>query len=305
MFKQNGLYKLILAGALLALVQMACNLSGSTATPTQAVGGVVQGAVYGDLNGNGVIDPGEGPLAGVQVSLAGCGPSQSQISAADGTFKFTGLPAGSCTVSVTMTGWHFSGSIPSLGYPIPVASDPALPTAFSIDMAPNGSATPATSVAPTAGVPTIVPPTSTLTPTDTLTPTITLTPLPYYTSTFTTVPGVVTNLLIAANPTSEGVVACFVIGGTPHFKLPAFQVSMTTNGPATVTYYLQIYSGGSMLNQTSNKTKTFASASTQTFTPGDTYTTGCGSYTVKVVVTSPNSRSAQAAFSIVQIKIHP
>ena len=258
MFKQNGLYKLILAGALLALVQMACNLSGSTATPTQAVGGVVQGAVYGDLNGNGVIDPGEGPLAGVQVSLAGCGSSQSQISAADRELQIH---------RATGRLLHRFGNDDRLAF-LGIASPawdirsrwlriPALPTAFSIDMAPNGSATPATSVAPTAGVPTIVPPTSTLTPTDTLTPTITLTPLPYYTSTFTTVPGVVTNLLIAANPTSEGVVACFVIGGTPHFKLPAFQVSMTTNGPATVTYYLQIYSGGSMLNQTSNKTKTF------------------------------------------------
>jgi hypothetical protein len=98
-------------------------------------GGVVQGVVYADLNGNGSIEAGEGPLQGVDVNLTGCGPALTLTTAADGAFSFGGLPAGSCLVHVSKAGWGYSGSFPSLGYPIPVASDPSLPTAFSIYMA--------------------------------------------------------------------------------------------------------------------------------------------------------------------------
>lgn len=98
-------------------------------------GGVVQGVVYTDSNGNGVNDPGEGPLAGVAVDLSGCGANAQQMTGPDGAFAFTGLPAGSCLVQVSKAGWGYSGSFPSVGYPIPVASDPNKPTAFSIFMA--------------------------------------------------------------------------------------------------------------------------------------------------------------------------
>ena len=98
-------------------------------------GGVVQGVVYADLNGNGSIEPGEGPLEGVAVDLSGCGPALTKTTAADGAFFFGGLPAGSCLVQVSKGGWGYSGSFPSVGYPIPVASDPGKPTAFSIFMA--------------------------------------------------------------------------------------------------------------------------------------------------------------------------
>ena len=160
MVKNPVLFKLILAGTLLAMLQMACSLSGSspTATAASGTGGVVKGVVYGDLNGNGAIDPGEGPLAGAQVSLAGCGAVQNQVTPADGSFNFTDLPAGSCLVTATKTGWHFSGSFPSLGYPIPVASDPSLPTSFSMYLAPDSTAVPA------ATTPAIVP-TQAFTPT--------------------------------------------------------------------------------------------------------------------------------------------
>ena len=103
---------------------------------TPAIGGIVQGAVYGDLNGSGAIDPGEGLLEGAEVTLADCGPNQTQVTAADGLFNFTDLPEGTCQVSVAKAGWIFSGSYPALTYPVPVASNPDLPTSFSLFMAP-------------------------------------------------------------------------------------------------------------------------------------------------------------------------
>jgi hypothetical protein len=136
---------------------------GPAATATPAIGGIVQGAVYADLNGNGVIEPGEGVLAGAEVTLADCGSSQSQVTGADGLFNFINLPAGTCHVSVSKAGWIFSGSYPSLAYPVPVASNPALATSFSMFMAPVGSNTPSES--PTKSnfteVPTLSPPTDT------------------------------------------------------------------------------------------------------------------------------------------------
>ncbi len=122
--------------SVLALVLSGC------VWPFGAAGGIVQGVVYADLNGNGTIEAGEGPLDGVTVQLDGCGPTQSQVTGADGAFNFSGLPAGSCTVQVSKAGWIFSGSFPSLGYPVPVASDPDLPTAFSMFMAPVSDALP-------------------------------------------------------------------------------------------------------------------------------------------------------------------
>jgi CSLREA domain-containing protein len=112
----------------------------SNCIPVTLGGGTVQGVVYGDLNGNGTIEAGENPLGGVDVQLSGCGPTLTQTTGADGAFSFTGLPAGSCMVQASKSGWAFSGSFPSLGYPIPVASDPTLPTSFSIFMAPAAAA---------------------------------------------------------------------------------------------------------------------------------------------------------------------
>jgi Ig-like domain from next to BRCA1 gene/SdrD B-like domain len=120
------------------LFALLCSLALAACTPT---GGVVQGVVYADLNGNGANEAGEGPLQGVDVNLTGCGAAQTQTTGADGAFSFVGLPAGSCLVQVSKAGWAFSGSFPSLGYPIPVASDPNLPTSFSIFMAPQASCT--------------------------------------------------------------------------------------------------------------------------------------------------------------------
>jgi hypothetical protein len=133
---------------------------------TVSGGGVVQGLVYADLNEDGDIQSGEGPLDGVTVALSGCGPALSQVTSNDGKFAFVDLPAGSCQVQVTKAGWNFSGSFPRLSYPIPVASDPSLPTAFSIYMAPVAGIL-ATITQPPAPTPTL---TTTAIPSATPTP---------------------------------------------------------------------------------------------------------------------------------------
>jgi Carboxypeptidase regulatory-like domain len=110
-------------------------LPPTTQAPTN--GGIVQGIVYSDFNGdfNGT-DPGEGPLDGVTVTLSGCVTTpQTTVTASDGAFSFTGLPAGTCQVTVAKPGWEIAGVFPaSAGYPANAASNPALPTAFSLFM---------------------------------------------------------------------------------------------------------------------------------------------------------------------------
>ena len=69
----------------------------------------------------------------------------------DGTFQFTNIPAGTCTLEVSKDGWNFSGSSPNLGYPLPVASDPSLPTNVGILMSPLENNTP--TPIPNFGVP--------------------------------------------------------------------------------------------------------------------------------------------------------
>lgn len=105
-------------------------------------GGVVQGVVYADLDGNGDITTGEDPLGGVDVTLSGCGPNLSQATGLDGQFQFSMLPAGSCLVQAYKAGWAYSGAFPDLGYPVPVASDPTLPTSFSLYMTPSEDVAP-------------------------------------------------------------------------------------------------------------------------------------------------------------------
>ena len=362
MNKNTVIFKLILAVMLLAMVQMACSLPGaSTPAPAPGSGGVVKGVVYSDTNGNGVIDPGEGPLAGVQVSVADCGALQTQVTPADGSFNFGGLPTGTCHVSVAKPDWHFSGSIPSLGYPLPVASDPALPTAFSMFMAPDTSGGPATAAS------TVFSPTDTFTltpaiPTATATLAATATlgapmvmatsvnancrygPGTNYSAVGALMVGPAVPILGTVsdqswwqidNPWSPGT-KCWVAGSVttatgnlsavPIVSAPTglvtdvkvstpavvhgtcggpnptnFKVSITTNGPATVTYHLEIYNGdGTLRNKTDDTTLTFAGADTQTFDPGGAYKTDCGNnFKIEVLVTSPNKKTAQATWSVV------
>jgi hypothetical protein len=168
MSKTGSPIRQICGSVIVVIIMVSC---GPIATSTPAIGGIVQGTVYSDINGNGVIDPGEGVLAGVEVTLSDCGAVQSQVTGPDGKFNFINLPAGTCLVTVSKAGWSYSGSYPSLTYPMPVASNPALPTSFSILLAPMGGST--SSTVPTISIPseTSPVPISTETPTVVASPT--------------------------------------------------------------------------------------------------------------------------------------
>jgi uncharacterized protein YraI len=135
------LYRAVAGIAVVCLVASAC-------VPVR-YGGIVRGVVYADLNGSGTIEAGEGPLQGATVHLNDCGPATSQITDVEGRFNFINLPEGTCHVSVSKGGWEFTGSYPSLGYPVPVASNPDLPTAFSLFMGPVMDFIPTDTASPT------------------------------------------------------------------------------------------------------------------------------------------------------------
>ncbi|OWK40435.1 hypothetical protein FRUB_05354 [Fimbriiglobus ruber] len=70
--------------------------------------GSISGTVFEDLNGSGVLDPGEPPLAGWTVNLTntGTGVVTTTTTAADGTYTFSGLSFGTYQVSeVLMPGY--------------------------------------------------------------------------------------------------------------------------------------------------------------------------------------------------------
>ncbi len=104
--------------------------------------GQVHVAVYSDFNHDrNADDPGEGPLAGVTVSVNDCGPLQTKVTPASGIAEFINLTPGTCHVSVSKPGWVFDDTFPpGIGYPASAASDPSLPTAFSMFMRPVGPA---------------------------------------------------------------------------------------------------------------------------------------------------------------------
>ncbi len=79
---------------------------GETQGGTTTTGGTITGTVYNDLNGNGTQDSGETGLAGWQVFVDVNG-SGSYVSGdptattdANGTYTFSGVPAGSYTIGI-------------------------------------------------------------------------------------------------------------------------------------------------------------------------------------------------------------
>lgn len=144
--------------AILALAAVACNLP--FASPAAQNSGTIGGTVTSDLNGNGTSDSGEGPLEGAILSLSGCGENKTALSAADGSFQLTGLPAGVCVLQVTKDGWTYSASYPDAGYPIPVTVAADHPSALVLYLRPVDQ------VGQTEPTPAPAEPTATLAPTD-------------------------------------------------------------------------------------------------------------------------------------------
>ncbi|MEW6092876.1 MAG: SdrD B-like domain-containing protein [Chloroflexota bacterium] len=314
------------------------------------IGGIVQGVVYGDLNGDGVIDDSEqlSRVDGAEVTLTDCGPAQTQLTDVNGNFRFEDLPEGSCHVSVAKGGWIYNGSFPDLGtYPIPVASDPDLPTAFSIYMAPvmdflptdtlTPAFTPTPTFTPTSAAPMVTPdgvdvncrfgPSTNFLDTGSLRigevvpirGTIAgrtwwqiedprnLGSFCWVNAGFTIETGDLSLVPVLAMPTGLVTNVTIVVNGGPTIhgmcggpNPVTFSLSITTNGPATVIYHLEIFNGDDTLrNTTADSTLTFAAFGTQTFDPGGAYKTDCGDFYVKAIVTSPNNMSDRDDWSVV------
>ncbi len=131
-----------------------------TATPTT---GIIRGTVWHDLNGDGVRQEGEPPLAGVTVGIRYLGIEfDTRVTAGDGTFVFAGLLPGDYTVrAYDIPG--FAWTTPNAAL-IPVQANTTHIIEFGARIPPTATAT------PTA--------TGTATSTPTATPTATHTPTP-------------------------------------------------------------------------------------------------------------------------------
>lgn len=346
------LLRLLCSATLLAVAVAAC-------APTPVIGGIVQGVVYGDLNSDGFIDDSEqmSRVPGAEVLLEDCGPDQTVLTDIDGKFKFQNLPEGTCLVSVSKAGWIFDGMFPALDtYPIPVASDADLPTAFSIFMAPVMDFIPSNTPTPVPAATLTPVPATTFTPSPTTSTDPMVTPKTEdvncrfgpgvsYASTGVLAFGTIVPILGTidgggwwqiANPL-DVTAKCWVgasvttatggLAGIPVLPIPTglvtaasvsvnggptihgycdgpnavnFSVSITTNGPTTVVYRVDIYkSDGSFLNSPGDQNLAFTSASTQTFDPGGAYKTNCGNFLIRLTVSSPNSKTAEATWSVV------
>jgi SdrD B-like protein len=84
--------------------------------PNQPLAGVIGGVKFEDANGDGIREPGESPLSGVTILLGtGIGaPLQTTVTAADGTFLFSNVAAGTylLTESVPV---GFTQTVPASG----------------------------------------------------------------------------------------------------------------------------------------------------------------------------------------------
>jgi hypothetical protein len=93
----------------------------TASVPITYVRGSYRGTVYGDRNGNRVMDPGEA-LPGILVAISGGNPivQRSAVTDAGGHFAFTDLPAGAYSPWVSSTEWY----LPTTGFEVTGSADP-------------------------------------------------------------------------------------------------------------------------------------------------------------------------------------
>ena len=99
----------------------------------------------------------------------------------------------------------------------------------------------------------------------------------------------VTNLSVSVSPNTINAVAC-TGAGSP------IEISGTieTNGPTSVTWYFETQQGGQMTQQTTE----FDAFGELEFSTSYTPLLTAGTYWVRLVVTSPNSESVEASYTI-------
>lgn len=118
-------------------------------------------------------------------------------------------------------------------------------------------------------------------------------------------PRIVRTGSIPPTPTATTIPQATVTGANATVNIPQFvncagtlnvglTSSITTNGPATVKYHWEI--SGTTNHTTAESTLTFSSAGTQSATVQ--HSLNCGSYTARLVVTSPNAVTAQTDFTL-------
>jgi len=110
------------------VVALVCGLppsAAATAPPSNLLGpGDIRVFITCDLDGNGnpraVPGPGEGPLAGVVVTMRCSSPrpiSASAVTGADGAATFIGLGGEACRMTTSLAGWRMSASYPAGSLP--------------------------------------------------------------------------------------------------------------------------------------------------------------------------------------------
>lgn len=159
--------------------------------------GNIGGRVWHDANGNGIIDPGENPLPGIQVCLYSDSDGDGNLGAGDvlldcrssdatGSYSFSGLEGGAYIVDVDETDPDLpAGFVRTTFDPVAVTLAPGenLVVNFGFRMPPTPTPTNTPTSTPTATSTATSTPTATATPTATSTPTPTSTHTPTATAT--------------------------------------------------------------------------------------------------------------------------
>src|SRR5262249_3302281 len=129
-YKQTGpkdrrISKSLIAKNLPYTVVVGCQSFTGVDFANQLIPGAIGGTVFEDLNANGARDPGEPPLAGATITLTPTNPAgdpQTATSAADGTYLFKTLGAGTYGVAQTPPTGFSQTSPPTDGYSVVLAS---------------------------------------------------------------------------------------------------------------------------------------------------------------------------------------